>query len=294
MLNSFQKYYDRATATRLLRSGQMPSTLERSFRYLAQLPVTFSEQEKASFAAIEKRREGMFNSDEGPVDIFYSPKPSSDDDADRPQPGKVLQFDIAKIARHTSVSPYWGRFLHILAADVGARRILELGSCAGMSACYLATAKSCVALDTIEASVPLTALAAANLAATAPAGRVHNGLFDDVLDTLLPAMGDERFDLVWIDGHHEQKATLHYFERLQPYLAEGAIVLFDDISWSSDMRECWDRLSVMPGFSHTFDLKTLKGLGIWRGGDIVPQHRFVAKPFGSIRIGDPAGWNEID
>jgi predicted O-methyltransferase YrrM len=294
MLSAVQKYYDGFTVGRLLKSGQAPAYLERAFRYLAGQPVSFSEAEKAAFAAIEERRELMRASAAGAVDIFYSPKPASADNLDRPAPGKVVQFDIAKIATHTSVSPFWGRFLHILASDAGSRRILELGACAGISGCYLSTARSCEAFDTIEASEQLAAIAAANLADVSPVGKVHHALFDDVLDTMLPAMGEARFDLVWIDGHHEKVATWHYFARVKPYLADGALVLFDDISWSYDMRDCWEALSAMPGFSHTFDLKTLKGLGVWSGGEVVPQYRFVARPLGQIHIGDPAGWKDAD
>jgi predicted O-methyltransferase YrrM len=294
MLSAVRRCYSRFTLGRLLKSGRAPRYLERAFRYLAGQQVSFSDREEDVFAAIEARRELVRTSAGGLVDIFYSPKPKSADNVERPPPGKVLQFDLARIATHTSVSPYWGRFLHILASDASSRRILELGACAGISGCYLSTATSCEAFDTIEASQQLATLAAANIAAVSQVGRVHNALFDDLLDEMLPAMGDKRFDLVWIDGHHEKKATWHYFERVKPYLADGALVLFDDISWSYDMRECWEALSVMPGFSHTFDLRTLKGLGVWSGGGGVPHHRFVARPFGRIRIGNPAGWRDAD
>ncbi|MGZ0174357.1 MAG: O-methyltransferase [Planctomycetales bacterium] len=208
----------------------------------------------------------------------------------RPAHGEVMEFDIRRIATHTSIASYWGTFLHLLASSAKSRNILELGTCAGISGCYLSTASECRNFWTIEASEGLANIARQNLAAVTDTATVFNGLFDDILDKFLPDLGDEKLDFVWIDGHHERVATIHYFQRLIPHLSEGAIVLFDDVSWSADMRAGWNELAHWPGFEHTFDLKTLKGLGIWSGDGGRPRYESVAKPFGGIHIGDPQGW----
>src|SRR6185312_4343070 len=112
---------------------------------------------------------------------------------------------------------------------------LELGACAGISAIYLSSAPQMKSLITVEGSAPLAGLAAESLQPFSHA-RVVNALFDDAIDAELPGV---KLDLAYIDGHHEKVATIHYFNKIRPYLQPGAVVIFDDVSWSRDMREAW-------------------------------------------------------
>lgn len=202
------------------------------------------------------------------VPIYYSPVPGSsgqDHSAEaRPGHGQVLMFDFKRIASQTSVSPYWGRFLYLAAKARQARSILELGACAGVSGAYLASATWVDRFVSVEASPELASIAQQSLAEVNPNARVINALFDDALDELLPTY-DHDLDLAWIDGHHERTATIHYFERLTPAFSPGAWVLFDDISWSDDMRAAWMMVSEHAGVSHAVDLGKC-GLIVWRAG----------------------------
>jgi len=53
------------------------------------------------------------------------------------------------------------------------------------------------------------------------------------------------FGFIFIDGHHEEQATLNYFEEIIPYAGQNAIFLFDDIYWSIGMNRADRRI----GFS---------------------------------------------
>jgi predicted O-methyltransferase YrrM len=44
-----------------------------------------------------------------------------------------------------------------------------------------------------------------------------------------------RLDFAFIDGHHDERATVAYFQQMKPSLSPGAVVLFYDIKWSSGM-----------------------------------------------------------
>ncbi|QDV59319.1 O-methyltransferase [Rosistilla oblonga] len=293
MLRHLQPAYDRWRLRRLLASG-IPSYLKLPFDYLATPGLQLPSEVQSKRKLVEHQRTAMLDSPLKQVSIYYSPKPESSGTHAtatlRPEHGEVMEFDIARIASHTSISTYWGTFLHLLASSAASKNILELGTCAGISGCYLSSVPTCQNFWTIEASEGLSNIARKNLAAISDKATVFNGLFDDVLDDLLPELGEKKLDFVWIDGHHERVATIHYFQRLIPHLSKGAIVLFDDVSWSADMRQSWEELAHWPGFEYTFDLKTLKGLGIWSGGETVPRFDFVAKPFGKIHLGDPQGW----
>ena len=113
-------------------------------------------------------------------------------------------------------------------------------------------------------------------------------LFDDALDEILPQV--EEIDFAFIDGHHEKVATIHYFERLMPKLSPNALVVFDDISWSFDMRECWDYLVNQRGFTDAMDCGTV-GVCIWNPSELSPAKYWDMQTIlGKEPIGDPNGW----
>ena len=70
--------------------------------------------------------------------------------------------------------------------------------------------------------------------------KVIHGLYDEKLLELKKS--NIKFDLVFIDGNHRFDATIKYFELLKKQFAQNAIVIFDDIYWSSEMTNVWRRI----------------------------------------------------
>jgi len=176
----------------------------------------------------------------------------------------------AQIAHRSSVTSEWGTFLYLCAESFRSRTILELGSCAGISGCYLASSRYCTKFITVEGSESLASLAKSNIDRISDRGEVVNALFDDALDQILPTLGGG-VDLVYIDGHHEYEATLHYFRRLKLHLNKGALVVFDDVHWSDGMWQAWQALKELEGFSYTIDAGRF-GICLWEGASILPIH----------------------
>lgn len=167
----------------------------------------------------------------------------------------------AQIAHRSSVDARWGAFLHLCAKSLGARTILELGGCAGISGCYLASSPQCERLVSIEASPGLAALARENIGRLSAKATVVNALFDDVLGKILPTFM-EGVDLAYIDGHHDRDATVRYFDQIVPHLHSGSLVVFDDIHWSKEMWEAWKTLRSWRGVSHALDVGRF-GVCLW-------------------------------
>lgn len=175
----------------------------------------------------------------------------------------------AQIAYHSSVTKDWGTFLYLCAKSFKAANILELGSCAGISGCYLASSKHCKKFTTIELMPRLAALAETNLRQVSETAVVIQGSIDERLDEILKSQNTS-FDLVYIDGPHHYDPTMRYFQRLRPNLKKGALVVFDDIHWSPEMLEAWKILREQTGFSNTIDVGRF-GLGLWDGSTTKPK-----------------------
>ncbi len=98
------------------------------------------------------------------------------------------------------VSPAQGKFLHLLARMLGAKRILEIGTLGGYSTIWLARALGPGGqVVTLEADPHHAALARGNIAAAGLAALVdlHVG---PALEMLPRLQGEAAFDLVFIDA----------------------------------------------------------------------------------------------
>ncbi|MDB6147792.1 MAG: putative O-methyltransferase [Spartobacteria bacterium] len=240
----------RSAIRRMLAQG-VPANLATPLNYLA-WPIISSDAQRI-LNPIDRSRAAMAKRTDDPPFGFDSPRPQQVEDGQIPTVGPTKVSPWTWLATHSSVTLYWGTFLYLCAKHTRAQTILELGGCAGISACYLSSGNSGNQLITVEGSPGRAAVAEANLRAINPSARVVNVMFDDALDEWLPKLSG-KLDLVHIDGQHNRVSTLHYFERVKPHLRRGALVIFDDIHWSDDMRRAWNELSKSRGLSHSIDV----------------------------------------
>jgi len=158
----------------------------------------------------------------------------------------------------SSVPPHQGRVLFHLIRAFRPRRCLELGTCLGISAAYQAAAltiNGAGRLVTLEGGAALARLAEAHFERLGlPGVEVVTGRFADTLPAVLPALGP--IDFAFIDGHHDPAAMQAYYGLLVPHLADGAVLVFDDIFWSSGMRHAWRALTADRRMGTAVDLLT--------------------------------------
>jgi caffeoyl-CoA O-methyltransferase len=128
-----------------------------------------------------------------------------------------------------SVSPSQGKFLHILARLLKARRILELGTLAGYSTIWLARALPADGqLITIEYDPKHAEVARKNIELAGFAERVELrvGRALDVLPEL-QAEGAGPFDLIFIDADKQPYAE--YFEWALRLARPGSLIIGDNV-----------------------------------------------------------------
>ncbi len=159
----------------------------------------------------------------------------------------------------SSVPPHEGRVLYHLIRQFRPRRCLELGTCLGISAAYQAAAltmNGAGRLVTLEGGAALARMAEAHLEGLGlPGVEVVRGRFAEALPTVLPAHSP--IDFAFIDGHHHPAAMQAYYGLLAPYLADGAVLVFDDIFWTSGMRHAWKALTADRRIGAAVDLLTV-------------------------------------
>ena len=165
--------------------------------------------------------------------------------------GSGAQRRVCDVAARAGTGPAWGRFLTGLARELAPRRVLELGTNLGLGAAHLcaglAETGSDARLVTLEGDPSFAAIAADALETLGYADRVDIvvGRFADTLPGVCAAHGP--FDLVFIDGHHAEQPALDYVATLRPHLADGAVVVLDDVEPGRPVRRAWARLAAEPG-----------------------------------------------
>lgn len=124
------------------------------------------------------------------------------------------------------VSPLAGRFLHLLARMIRARRILEIGTLGGYSTICLARALPADGrLLSLEAEPRHAEVARANVAAAGLADRVEIRV-GRALDTL-PTLPPDPFDLVFIDA--DKRSNPDYLDWALRLTRLGSVIICDNV-----------------------------------------------------------------
>jgi predicted O-methyltransferase YrrM len=127
------------------------------------------------------------------------------------------------------VTPAQGKFLHLLALSMGARRILELGTLGGYSTIWLARALPADGLlVSLEADEKHATVARENIgrAGLSKLVRIHTGKALEILPSI-KSQYPEPFDLVFIDA--DKPPTPEYFTFALGMTHPGSIIIADNV-----------------------------------------------------------------
>lgn len=189
---------------------------------------------------------------------FGAGSPDSELTKDEMFKGRVSKETVSQIS-HASVPFKYGLLLFKIIRNSKPVNSLELGTCLGISTSFLTSAleiNNKGKLITIEGAPSLSLIAKENLE-NLGFKRVSTeiGRFQDVLDDILKDI--KTVDYVFIDGHHDEVATINYFNKIYPFLSEDAIIMFDDINWSKGMKKAWNTIKRDKRIKFTIDLYKL-------------------------------------
>lgn len=136
------------------------------------------------------------------------------------------------------------QFYAWLATQKKPKTILEFGAAFGASGMYwLAGLKNTSGgkLISFEPNKIWSKVAKANFETVSDDFLLTEGTFEDNVSLVTP-----KANITLIDAIHTKAFVLHQFELVKKVSAKGAIVLFDDISFSNDMRDCWREVIKSP------------------------------------------------
>ena len=181
------------------------------------------------------------------------------------------QKQVKTLAKNALKPAKLAQLIYRLAADAKPANIIELGTCLGLTTAYLASAAPKANVISIEGCPETASVAQENLSKL----DIENvSLLVGNFDRLLPEViaGLDELDFVFIDGNHRKDATLDYFKMCLPKLRQSSIMIFDDIYWSSGMKEAWEEIKRHPEVTVTIDLFWI-GLVFVRKGQVKEDFR---------------------
>jgi predicted O-methyltransferase YrrM len=186
---------------------------------------------------------------------------------------KTNKRTISEIVRSATKSEKLGKLLFKIANYYQPKTMVELGTSAGLSAAYLASALPNSRLITIEGSPAIAEIARKNLFALGLSNiELLTGNFDGILPKVLE--NHPIIDLAFIDGNHRKQPTLNYFNSLIQHISDFSVLIFDDIHWSRDMEAAWQEIKNDERVMLTVDLFFL-GIVFFKSDFNTKQHFII-------------------
>lgn len=148
---------------------------------------------------------------------------------------------VAQIAKGAAKHPKFARLLNRMIEYYQISSVLELGTSLGLTTRYLAIADKDVHVQTIEGAPGIADFT--NQALTKEGYKniqVLVGDFEQQLPLALANMIGKK--LVFVDGNHQYKPTVNYFQQIVQSCSEYDILVFDDIHWSEGMEKAWEEI----------------------------------------------------
>jgi predicted O-methyltransferase YrrM len=181
---------------------------------------------------------------------------------------------VKDIARSSLKSPKFARLLFRMVQYYQPKNILELGTSFGITTAYLASGNAAAKVFTCEGAQEIAAIAQNNFD---DLGIQNITLLTGNFAQTLPRLLDEvdQFDFAFVDGNHRKEPTLQYFQQLLHHSANRAILVFDDIHWSSEMEAAWSAIQGHPSVTLSIDLFFI-GIVIFSDEIKVKQHFTIA------------------
>ena len=175
---------------------------------------------------------------------------------------------ISSIFSTSSSKGKFSLLLYRIAHHYKPKNTLEFGTSLGIGSIHLSKGNEQGVITTVEACENTRFYAKNNLK------KMEINNVESILSTFenfIDIYKGEKFDVVFIDGHHDGIALLHYLEKLKPITHNDTLIILDDIRWSKSMLESWKTIINDPFYHVSIDL--------FRMGIITPRSQQIKEHF---------------
>ena len=174
---------------------------------------------------------------------------------------------IQQIFKISSSKGHYGKILYQLSNYFLPKQILEFGTSLGIGTLHFHLGNPASLITTIEACPETLNFTKDFLKDKVSTINFIESTFSDFLNQI----STEKYDLIFVDGHHDGKATIDYMQKLENHSHNDTIFILDDIRWSDDMFEAWNILRNSDKYNVSIDL--------FRMGILIPRKQQVKEHF---------------
>jgi predicted O-methyltransferase YrrM len=228
---------------RYLLNAQSHQRIHSPFVFEFYKEVLYNKRDFLPYIEIEKRRHQLIR-DLSVIDV-----------CDFGAGGwKTSKRRVNEIAKTSLKRKKYAQILYRIARYFQPESTLELGTSLGITTAYLSCGYPEGQVYTIE-GCPNIGEVARETFEKLQLKNIHQyiGNFDDILPKVMDDI-DRQLGVVFIDGNHRLEPTLRYFETTLEKSGNDTVFIFDDIYWSDEMEEAWQRLKLHPKTTITIDL----------------------------------------
>lgn len=181
---------------------------------------------------------------------------------------------ISDLVKHGISKQKFSELYFKLVNFTGSQFVVELGTSIGLNTLYLSKANSKSVVYTLE-GCPQIAGFAKELFEKHNAKNIY--LVNDTFEKAFPKLLNEipKIDLLYIDGNHNYKSTLDYFNLALKKKHHHSVFVFDDINWNAEMKKAWKEIKDHPEVTLSLDLFSV-GIIFFRKEQKQKEH-FVLK-----------------
>ncbi len=157
---------------------------------------------------------------------------------------------VSAIFKMSSSKGKYGELLYRLSEHYEPMEILEFGTSLGVGSTYFALGSEESNITTVEACKNTRDIALENLKKF----KSVESKLGTFVDYLVELPKEKKFDLIFIDGHHDGEALIRYLNQLQEHAHDETLFMLDDIRWSDSMKAAWEKISNDSRFHLSMDL----------------------------------------
>lgn len=153
---------------------------------------------------------------------------------------KSSKRQVKKVAAKVGSSYKRAKLLNRLVSYLQVKSALELGTSLGLGSLAISLENN-TQLTTLEAC-PNTLNRAKQLFEEMNCQDKIKSVNIDFQSYIDKLPKEQKFDLIFIDGHHNYEATISYFNQLLKHKHNDSVFIFDDIHWSQGMEKAWEEI----------------------------------------------------